>query len=536
MALTRIKSDSITTGVVEGKVDAHLSGGTGITLSSGVIAVDSTIATNASVTAAIDGLIDSAPGALNTLNELAASLGDDADFANTVTTSIAAKLPNAGGTLTGPLTINDTSATRVSAGTTAQRTSGTAGDFRYNSTTGKFEGYSSSWGDIGGGANFTLNQFTGDGSTTIFTLAGSAVEELNSLLYLDGVYQSKSNYDLSGTTLTFSPAPASGVSIELMGIVMSPPTTSNQFTLNQFTGDGSTVAYTLTLSPLSDNETSVYINGVYQSKSNYSVSGTTLTFTTAPPTGTSVEIMVASSVVVSISTPNDGTVTTSKIVDSAVTSAKIANGSVTADKLAAGAGGAFNDFVIKTASYTAVARDQIITNKAVAAPATYAVTVSGGVFHIDASANPVLVLTRGITYTFTQSDSTNANHPIAFKDTAGNSYTTGVTSTGTPGNAGAQTVFVVPANAPLGGLRYYCTVHGNGMGNTINIVEPGLTITLPVSPVAGNSIFIKNAGAATVTVGRNGSNINSTADDGELITDAAATLVYVDGTIGWKEL
>jgi hypothetical protein len=37
-------------------------------------------------------------------------------------------------------------------------------------------------------------------------------------------------------------------------------------------------------------------------------------------------------------------------------------------------------------------------------------------------------------------------------------------------------------------------------------------------------------------VGRNGSNINSTADDGELITDAAATLVYVDGTIGWKEL
>ena len=71
MALTRIKSDSITTGVVEGKVDAHLSGGTGITLSSGVIAVDSSIATNASVTAAIDALIDAAPGALNTLNELA---------------------------------------------------------------------------------------------------------------------------------------------------------------------------------------------------------------------------------------------------------------------------------------------------------------------------------------------------------------------------------------------------------------------------------------------------------------------------------
>jgi hypothetical protein len=62
------------------------------------------------------------------------------------------------------------------------------------------------------------------------------------------------------------------------------------------------------------------------------------------------------------------------------------------------------------------------------------------------------------------------------------------------------------------------------------------TITLPASPSAGNVVFVKNAGAGTVTVARNGSNINSIADDGELITDAAATLVYVDGTIGWKEL
>ena len=535
MALTRIKSDSITTGVVEGKVDAHLSGGTGITLSSGVIAVDSTIATNASVTAAIDGLIDSAPGALNTLNELAASLGDDADFANTVTTSIAAKFPTAGGTLTGPLTINDTSATRVSAGTTAQRTSGTAGDFRYNSTTGKFEGYSSSWGDIGGGANFTLNQFTGDGSTTVFTLT-KPVEENNSLVYLDGVYQSKSHYSLSSNTLTFNTAPPTGVAIEVVGAIMALPLASTDFKLNQFSGDGSTVAFTLSAAPASENDTSVYINGVYQSKSNYAIAGTTITFSTAPPATTSVEVMAASSVVVSVAIPDDGTVTTVKIADSNVTTAKIADGSVTAAKLAAGAGGAYNEFAIKTTNYTASARDQLIANKALAANTTYAVTVSGGVFHIDGVANPALTLTQGVTYTFTQSDSTNANHPIAFKDSGGNSYTTGVTSTGTPGNAGAETVFVVPANAPLAGLRYYCTVHGNGMGNVINVTTANLVITLPTSPSSGNAVFIKNAGAATVTVGRNGSNINSTADDGQLVTDAAATLVYVNSTIGWKEL
>ena len=61
-------------------------------------------ATTASVTTSINNLIDAAPGALNTLNELAAALGDDANFSTTVTNSIATKLPLAGGTLTGDVT------------------------------------------------------------------------------------------------------------------------------------------------------------------------------------------------------------------------------------------------------------------------------------------------------------------------------------------------------------------------------------------------------------------------------------------------
>ena len=51
-------------------------------------------------------LVDSSPAALNTLNELAAALGDDANFSTTVTNSIATKLPLAGGTLTGDLTLD----------------------------------------------------------------------------------------------------------------------------------------------------------------------------------------------------------------------------------------------------------------------------------------------------------------------------------------------------------------------------------------------------------------------------------------------
>ena len=64
---------------------------------------DTSPASTAFVTGAIADLSDSAPGTLNTLNELAAALGDDANFSTTVTNSIATKLPLAGGTLTGNL-------------------------------------------------------------------------------------------------------------------------------------------------------------------------------------------------------------------------------------------------------------------------------------------------------------------------------------------------------------------------------------------------------------------------------------------------
>lgn len=55
------------------------------------------------IDASINALVDAAPGTLNTLNELAAALGDDPNFATTVTSSIAAKLPLSGGTMTGAI-------------------------------------------------------------------------------------------------------------------------------------------------------------------------------------------------------------------------------------------------------------------------------------------------------------------------------------------------------------------------------------------------------------------------------------------------
>jgi len=57
------------------------------------------------IQAAIDGLVDGSSAALDTLNELSAALGDDANFASTVTTNLATKLNLAGGTMTGSLTL-----------------------------------------------------------------------------------------------------------------------------------------------------------------------------------------------------------------------------------------------------------------------------------------------------------------------------------------------------------------------------------------------------------------------------------------------
>jgi hypothetical protein len=60
--------------------------------------------------------------------------------------------------------------------------------------------------------------------------------------------------------------------------------------VGNFTGDGTSTVFTLASAPASENTTSIYINGVYQQKNTYSVAGTTLTFSEAPPVTSSIEV------------------------------------------------------------------------------------------------------------------------------------------------------------------------------------------------------------------------------------------------------
>jgi len=237
---------------------------------------------------------------------------------------------------------------QVPDGTTAQRPgSPTVGMFRYNTTTNEFEGYfgaTPAWGAIGGGggtvteafktiavsgqsdivadsatdtlniaagSNVTLttdaatdtltigstasggtvtvqrNNYTGNGTTTVYGVSSTIVSENNIQIYLDGVYQDKDTYTTSGTNVTFATAPPNTTEIEIMHYV----SIDGVIEVDEFVGDGTTTSFNTSLSIVNENATSVYISGVYQSKLTYQTTGNNVVFNTAPPNGANIEVV-----------------------------------------------------------------------------------------------------------------------------------------------------------------------------------------------------------------------------------------------------
>ena len=124
-----------------------------------------------------------------------------------------------------------------------------------------------------------------------------------------------------------------------------------------------------------------------------------------------------------------------------------------------------------------------IADAAITSDATFVVTVGGGKFVIDGVSQDTVSLQEGATYTFDQAAGTNSTHPLRFSTTSdgthggGTEYTTGVTTNGTPGSAGAYTRIVVADSAPT--LYYYCSAH-SGMGGTANTPAFSATGTVVV--------------------------------------------------------
>jgi len=107
--------------------------------------------------------------------------------------------------------------------------------------------------------------------------------------------------------------------------------------------------------------------------------------------------------------------------------------------------------------------------------ATIAVTVvdsGGNKYALDGTVQQLALLTPSVTYRFDQSDSSNSGHPLLFSTTSngthggGSAFTTGVTSVGTAGSAGAYTQIKLEQDTPSP-LYYYCVNH-SGMGGEAN--------------------------------------------------------------------
>jgi len=122
-----------------------------------------------------------------------------------------------------------------------------------------------------------------------------------------------------------------------MAYLGTPIDTTNQFQSLQgkrFSGDGSTTAFTLDIAPSSTLDIEVFVENVRQDpNSAYTLSGTTLSFTGAPPSGTNNIYVVHQAKAVGTIDVSDSAITTAKLGADAVTAAKIADDAIESEHL-----------------------------------------------------------------------------------------------------------------------------------------------------------------------------------------------------------
>ena len=176
-----------------------------------------------------------------------------------------------------------------------------------------------------------------------------------------------------------------------------------------------------------------------------------------------------------------------------LTTATSGQQSVSGTALTTVSGNSLTSAVGAVALGPAVTAPSALTSQVAGLPAadtTFVVTVVnpgyGNVFVIDGVQKPTLAMIKGRKYIFDQSHPTNATHPLRFQTTAGAPITDGVVATGVPGQAGAKVEFTVPQNTH-NTIRYYCTTHGVGMGNTISVTGTVVQLS-PVAAVSGLSM------------------------------------------------
>ena len=173
---------------------------------------------------------------------------------------------------------------------------------------------------------FDKQLITGNGSTTTFTLDFPVAQAGQLLVSLDGIIQEPDfSYNISLSSgspkVTFASAPANGARIFVVYLGRSTVAmVSAQASphIDEFNGNGSTTAFTLTQTPSAGNAANfiVFVDNVYQrygSSYAFTVNGTTLTFTSAPPSGTNNIQVIQLSQQNTLNTVADGAITSAKL-------------------------------------------------------------------------------------------------------------------------------------------------------------------------------------------------------------------------------
>ena len=145
---------------------------------------------------------------------------------------------------------------------------------------------------------------------------------------------------------------------------------------------------------------------------------------------------------------------------------------------------------------------------------------SSSKYKINGIFSPYLKLIPGITYRFDQSDSSNSGHPFRFylDENKSTAYTTGVTTAGTAGNAGAYTEITATHSTPAV-LHYQCSAHSL-MGWAAFVQTDNLTAFDTGDLTEGSNLYFTNA--------RADARVNSVLPNTDSLTEGSSNLYYTD--------
>ena len=244
-------------------------------------------ATTTYVGNAIANLVNSAPTTLDTLNELATALGNDANFSTTIATSIGVTNSFANGAFL-----------RANASYDAQNTTASFANASYTTANSGASFANSAF--ITANASYASQNTTASFANGAFVTANAAFNAANNAT--DSWVRNQANNAYNTANAAFTAANTAGGADTWAraqaNAAYNKANTSSTATLtgyvDVFTGDGSNSAFTLSTTPSDENIIFVSVQGVMQPKTSYSLSGNILTFDSVLPNTAYIEVTTLS--------------------------------------------------------------------------------------------------------------------------------------------------------------------------------------------------------------------------------------------------